>query len=1411
MLMLVPPPYFDAVQQRARERWDALEADPELAGPWWQLFRQVQSPRHVLSELLQNADDASATWARATLANGALVFEHDGEDFDADSFQSLCRFGFSNKRRLHTIGFRGVGFKSTFSLGPRVEVYSPTLAVAFHQRRFTEPEWIGEELAQEPRHTTIQVTIDHPDKFRQMEGELTRWADTPVPLLFFRSVQRLELQGETIAKAPPQCGPVPGSQWVDLHGRQAERVLHVVSEEVEFPADALEEVRRERGEADFELPPSRVELVLGIRGDQRLYAVLPTDVEINVPFAANAPFVQDPAREGIRPPSTSPTNTWLLRRVGELAASVMLGWVGDTSLPLEDRASAYGLAPAPAGQTGWDNGQQATRLITDAFGGRAKQTPCLLTQEGGLSVAGACRALPAELHEVWDPQVLRELFGAGKPHLLAREVAGAARDALRKWQWIDVTTPVQVAERLTQPSGPRSHGAKPVPRPASDDQLLVLWDFLQSRVGPQHGGVYYAVRRWTVVPTRRRRELRSPADVLVVGGKEPTLSDEEWEFLTGQVAVADPAWLRRLAEAPDDEQGKTRLARARELARRLGLEQRVGVQQVVDKAATEAFVAFRHAFLGTDEVRLAQIAAKVDAVVRPGFMYLCQDGKWRPASNGLVTGNDPSVEELFPKGWLTARTVSDDYTTSLSLDEVLIWRHWASATTRSGLHDFPVPATRTESVYSRVQLERLCVERGGHAPSQYYYKNRYTYAFTDHDFDDTLWAHWRRLADHDPDFWTRLTRALLRTWSDTVWEPRATASVVERWGDKRRPLDHGTLVAGWVHRLQGLECLPDTFGRRHRPAELLRSTPDTVPLIDVEPFLTPELDRPEYAKLLDLLGVRSQPANADKLVARIRGLTKAGEMPPRLFTELANLYRALDRVSVRLPAEQIDALRHTFREEQLIRTEDGQWETSGGVYQDNSDDLPDTSVVLASVRDLLLWDRLGVQKRPSLELALEWLCGLPVGRAVQDADRRRVRDLLRRAPARVWDQCHAWLDLSGRWTATERLIWRARTQAIGDALFGHIRQTTADLSMVEAAETFECFAHLVPIETVLEWRVADVEHASEYEQPSWLRALGLGLGRVRAIKGRSRDGEADEAALMDDRLVGARLARTRWAPVSRLLVAPHLDGEQVGPPREQRASWQGDWLYVQGTSASYYQPLVSEVSRPFRLGALRDAVAACVDREPSWIQAYLDEQFEVLEDSAPSETQDGADRDDTPGRTLTDETDTPQGGHDDPCPAPGDDQDTQDTEDPTSKDNGSPPREPPPRAPRQPALQQRFRAWLIRSGYTLDEESGTLVHASSGACIRKAADLPIWTKYDASGEELEHIWVAQGSLDAGVEVPAHVWRYFENRPEVSHLLLEEQGRFHRHRWKDIRRDLAEDRIESFATAHLIRRRREVAP
>ncbi|RAV63735.1 ATPase, partial [Aerococcus urinae] len=236
-----PPSYFHAIQDRAAKRWDQLEADPELAGPWHQLFKQVQSPRHILSELLQNADDAGAIEARVSIENERFVFEHNGEDFIEAHFASICRFGYSNKRALHTIGFRGIGFKSTFSLGNRVELFTPTLSVAFDRSRFTEPHWIdgGCRIA---GVTRVEVAIANLLLRREVEKNLDEWLKSPVSLLFFKNIRRLQVGERVVHWQSLGPGPVPESEWMSLDDKGDDAVLLIRSAEEAFPPDALDEI-----------------------------------------------------------------------------------------------------------------------------------------------------------------------------------------------------------------------------------------------------------------------------------------------------------------------------------------------------------------------------------------------------------------------------------------------------------------------------------------------------------------------------------------------------------------------------------------------------------------------------------------------------------------------------------------------------------------------------------------------------------------------------------------------------------------------------------------------------------------------------------------------------------------------------------------------------------------------------------------------------------------------------------------------------------------------------------------------------------------------------------------------------------------------------------------------------------------
>ena len=223
MTYVEPPPYFEAVRRETSTRWDQLETDPELVGVWQQLFRQVQSPRHVVSELLQNADDAGASEAWLDIdSNNAFILEHNGADFTEDHFRSLCRFGYSNKRSLFTIGFRGIGFKSTFSLGSPVAVYTPSLAVEFHAHRFTEPKLIARDFPFSER-TRITVPIADNHRLKEIEKNFDDWIRSPLSLLFFRNIRCIHIAGTSLRWILQGVGPVPSSEWVGLDGDDSKR------------------------------------------------------------------------------------------------------------------------------------------------------------------------------------------------------------------------------------------------------------------------------------------------------------------------------------------------------------------------------------------------------------------------------------------------------------------------------------------------------------------------------------------------------------------------------------------------------------------------------------------------------------------------------------------------------------------------------------------------------------------------------------------------------------------------------------------------------------------------------------------------------------------------------------------------------------------------------------------------------------------------------------------------------------------------------------------------------------------------------------------------------------------------------------------------------------------------------------
>lgn len=82
-------------------------------------------------ELLQNADDATATQFYVKRCGDYLFVANNGHPFNIKDLESLCRCASSNKERGTHIGYRGIGFKSVVGFAKEVHLVSGDYEITF--------------------------------------------------------------------------------------------------------------------------------------------------------------------------------------------------------------------------------------------------------------------------------------------------------------------------------------------------------------------------------------------------------------------------------------------------------------------------------------------------------------------------------------------------------------------------------------------------------------------------------------------------------------------------------------------------------------------------------------------------------------------------------------------------------------------------------------------------------------------------------------------------------------------------------------------------------------------------------------------------------------------------------------------------------------------------------------------------------------------------------------------------------------------------------------------------------------------------------------------------------------------------------------------------------------------------------
>lgn len=115
----------------------------------------------VFIELLQNADDAGSSKIKVCNFNGDLIVANNGRPFSETDVLAISRSGASTKERGTSIGYRGIGFKSTVYLTNEILIYSSDTYFTFSKHICSEKLSMSKEKIPTVRIPFLVTNIDN--------------------------------------------------------------------------------------------------------------------------------------------------------------------------------------------------------------------------------------------------------------------------------------------------------------------------------------------------------------------------------------------------------------------------------------------------------------------------------------------------------------------------------------------------------------------------------------------------------------------------------------------------------------------------------------------------------------------------------------------------------------------------------------------------------------------------------------------------------------------------------------------------------------------------------------------------------------------------------------------------------------------------------------------------------------------------------------------------------------------------------------------------------------------------------------------------------------------------------------------------------------------------------------------------
>jgi flagellar biosynthesis GTPase FlhF len=304
-----------------------------MRGVKLRVIEKYSESAHFIYELLQNADDAKATYARIALNPNGILFAHNGtihftitapdtEDTDTQNqrlghINAITSIGNSNKYEAQ-IGKFGVGFKAVFQYTNTPEIYDPPFC--FKIEKFIVPILLNKDHPdRHPEETLFYFPFDNPESSPKhaFQTILTKLQNLTYPLLFLRHLTQISWnstegnQGsytKTCLEEPPFCQKtalinhsyqvklIMTQQQLNNNPVQNRFLVFTRHKQTSSPESANEVT------IAYLLKPSERQTLPQVAYQQTFpaYCFFPTKETTHLHFIVQAPFLLTDSREGIK-------------------------------------------------------------------------------------------------------------------------------------------------------------------------------------------------------------------------------------------------------------------------------------------------------------------------------------------------------------------------------------------------------------------------------------------------------------------------------------------------------------------------------------------------------------------------------------------------------------------------------------------------------------------------------------------------------------------------------------------------------------------------------------------------------------------------------------------------------------------------------------------------------------------------------------------------------------------------------------------------------------------------------------------------------------------------------------------------------------------------------------------------------